>query len=829
MARKETDSKETEKGKVDPSPKDESLAIPRWVPPVLYAVVTLFMFRKFVFTGEMLYGSDTVSLGYMARAFFAEALKGGTFPLWNPIILGGTPFLDSLAGGDSLYPTSLLLLIMAPFRALGWKLVIHVFLAGLFTYGWIRSLGRSQPAALLAGLAYLMAPFMVTLVYPGHDGKLFVSALTPLLFWATERAVGKGRLLALSGMGAVIGLVILTTHFQQAYFLFGAVGVYAAVRTGMLWREGMAPGSAALRFGLFLGFSVVGAGVAGLQLLPAVDYVLESSRRTATTTQASDEGSVAYSSSWSMHPEEAAAMVVPEFVGSSVGGAAWTSGTYWGRNFFKLNHEYAGLVVLLLAGMAFFGMPSRGLRFTFLGIGGVSLLYTLGLHTPVWRIFYEVIPGISLFRAPSIAVFLFGFGAVTLMAFGVDRALGVKGSESSATKDADPDKGLILFLSVATGLLFVGTLLASEGTLTSIWTSLLYQEIEPGKMEALARAQPFIARGFLLSTALAGVLLGLTWAVRRGKAPSWIWIVGVGLLLVVDLGRVNDPFIQTQDFHSWASPDPNVQFLLDRKGEEDPFKVLAMGGRFGFGQDVMPGMHGLELATGHHPNDLARYRELVGMVGSGPPENLIQMGSWTPNLGLLSILNVRYVIWPVARLGPFPAGEAVMASSLDGQNAYEATYELPTLPRARLVGEVRIVPEEEAVQFLRSPLFRPEVEVVLSEAPEIDLPGGPVSGEVRWTERSQNRYALAVEADSNALLVLADNWYPAWKARVDGVETPVLRANHTLRAVPVTAGAHVVEVYYDWGSLKGGLFTSLASIILLIGAGVLGYLRKRGA
>lgn len=802
--------------------------IPGWVPPVLYAVVTLFLFRKFVFSGDMLFGSDTLSLGYMARAFYAEALKGGTFPLWNPIILGGTPFLDSLAGGDSLYPTSLLLLLMAPFRALGWKLVIHVFLAGLFTYGWIRSLGRSRPAALLAGLAFLMAPFMVTLVYPGHDGKLFVTALTPLLFWATERAVGGGRLLAFSGMAAVIGLVILTTHFQQAYFLFGSVGVYAVVRTGILWRGGMAPGAAGLRFGLFLAFSVMGAGVAGVQLFPAVDYVLESSRRTSTTTQATDEGSVAYSSSWSMHPEEAAAMVVPEFVGSSVGGAAWTSGTYWGRNGFKLNHEYAGLVVLLLAGLAFFGGASRGIRFTFLGIGGVALLYTLGLHTPVWRLFYEVIPGISLFRAPSIAAFLFGFGAVTLMAVGVDRVLGLDSAEPPPSEGTNPDKGLFLFLAVASGLLFLGTLLAAGGTLTSLWTSLLYQDISPGRLEALARAQTFIARGFLLSTVLAGLLLALTWGVRKGKIPAGLWVVGVAILLVVDLGRVDDPFVQTQDFHQWAAPDPNVQYLQERQAQEEPFKVLAMGGRFGFGQDVTPGMHGLELANGHHPNDLAHYRELTGMVGSGPPENLFDYEAGSLRYSLLSILNVRYVIWPVAEMGGLPGLEPVMATSLDGRTAYEAVYEIPTLPRVRLVGEARILPEEEVVPYLLSTEFRPVDEVVLTEAPEVELPGGVVAGRIAWEEKGLNRYRLRVEAGANALLVLADNWYPAWKARVDGSEAPVLRANHTLRAVPITAGTHEVEVYFDGGSLKGGLMTSLVSLLLLVGTGVLGYL-KRGS
>lgn len=803
--------------------------IPGWLPPVLYGVVTLFLFRKFVFSGDMLYGSDTISLGYMARAFFAEALRTGVFPLWNPVILGGTPFLDSLAGGDSLYPTSLLLLIMEPFRALGWKLVIHVFLAGLFTYGWIRALGRSQAAALLCGLAYLMAPFMVTLVWPGHDGKLFVTALTPLLFWAVERSVAGGRILHLAGMAAVIGLIILTTHFQQAYFLFGAVGVYAVVRVALLWRDGLPPTRAGMRFGAFLAFSVLGAGVAGVQLLPAVDYVLESSRRTATTTQATEEGSVAYSSSWSMHPEEAAAMIVPEFVGSNVGGAPWAEGTYWGRNVFKLNHEYAGLVVLLLAGLAFFGGAAPGVRYTFLGIGGVALLYTLGTHTPVWRIFYEVVPGISLFRAPSIAAFLFGFSAVTLMAFGVDRLLETAGGGGKGTlgEEAAGSRAMALFLIVATILLFLGTILAANGTLTSIWTGLLYSEIDSGKLDALARAQPFIVKGFFISTALTGAVLALSWALLGRKIPPWAWLAALGVLVAVDMGRVDDPFIQTYDFRQWASPDPNIQYLVEQQESQAPFRVMAMGGGAGFGQDVKPGMYGLELATGHHPNDLARYRELIGMVGSGAPANLIDLRTGEPNQKLLSILNVRYIIWPVAQVGPLPAGEVVMATSRDGRNAYEAVYEVSTLPRARLVGSAKVLEGQEALDYLLSPDFQPRSEVVLPEPPPIPLAQRPVTGEVRWLEKGINRLRLSVETDEAALLVLAENWYPAWKASVSGADAPVLRANHTLRAIPVPAGSHEVEVFFDGGSLRQGLLATLLSLVLLLG--LAGWSRFRGS
>jgi hypothetical protein len=801
--------------------------IPPWLPPVVYGAVTLLLFRSFVFSGDMLLGQDTLSLGYMAREFFAQALRQGTFPLWNPVILGGTPFLDSLAGGDSLYPTSVLLLLMEPHRALGWKLVLHVFLAGLFTYGWIRALGRSQAAAFLCGLAYLLAPFMVTLVYPGHDGKLFVTALTPLLFWATERALTGGSLRVFAGMALVIALVLFTTHFQQGYFLFGAVGIYAAVRVILLWREGLAPGQAGARFALFLAFSLVGAGVGAIQLLPAVGYVTEHSRRTATTVQASPEESVAYSSSWSLHPEEVASMVVPEFAGNNAGGASWASGTYWGRNPFKLNHEYAGLVVLLLAALAFFGASSRGIRLTFLGIGGVALLYALGTHTPVWRIFYEVVPGISLFRAPSIAAFLFGFAAVTLMAFGIDRVLEL-GRPGEGKGDAGVRRVDLFFLS-AVGVLLLGTLLSSAGALTSAWTSVLGPALDGSREQALARAEPFIARGFLVATLLTAGLGGLVWAFRLGKASGNVLVAGLGLLLVVDLARVNDPFIQTLDFRQWAAPDPNVRHLVERMGDQEPFRVFSMGGQFGLGQDVKPGMFGLELAAGHHPNDLARYRDLIGMEGSGIPANFFHLEAGSLNLQILSILNVRYVIWPVHQFGGLPDGEVVMATTLGGDRPFEAVYEIPTLPRARLVGEAVILPEEGTVSFLLSPGFRPDQEVVLNEEPPIQLPGGAVEGEVLWLERGPNRLKLQVRTQEPALLVLSENWYPAWKARVGGEEVPVLRANHTLRAVPVGPGEEVVEVYYSLDGLRGALWITVVSSGLLILAGLAPAIGRLGA
>lgn len=356
------------------------IPIPTWLPWALYLAVTVVLFREFVASRDMLFGGDTMGLGYMARAFYAEALKAGEFPLWNPIILGGTPFLESLAGGDSLYPPSVLLLaLLEPYRALGWKLVVHVLAAGPLMALWMRSIGVSKASATICGLAYMVAPFFVSLVFPGGDGKMMVTALAPLGFWATERALSRGSLHRFATLAGAIALVILITQFQAAYFLFGSMGVYAAFRTVQLARVSGSWSGPGLRFGGFLGAAILGAGISAVQLLPAVSYVTEFSRRTATTTDArSPEQAIAYGSSFSLHLEEAFSLVVPEFVGGNVDGAEWTDNTYWGRNGFKSNHEYIGWVVLLLAGLSFFGAPKRGLRLLLFGLGAVALLFALG-------------------------------------------------------------------------------------------------------------------------------------------------------------------------------------------------------------------------------------------------------------------------------------------------------------------------------------------------------------------------------------------------------------------------------------------------------------------
>jgi uncharacterized membrane protein YfhO len=88
--------------------------------------------------------------------------------------------------------------------------------------------------------------------------------------------------------------------------------------------------------------------------------------------------------------------------------------------------------------------------------------------------------------------------------------------------------------------------------------------------------------------------------------------------------------------------------------------------------------------------------------------------------------------------------------------------------------------------------------------------------------------AVTIQASLNdsGILVLADAYYPGWKAYVDGKEVSIMRANHFFRALVLSEGNHLVEFKYDPLSFKIGLIISLATIVTLASIPLVVHLRN---
>ena len=84
------------------------------------------------------------------------------------------------------------------------------------------------------------------------------------------------------------------------------------------------------------------------------------------------------------------------------------------------------------------------------------------------------------------------------------------------------------------------------------------------------------------------------------------------------------------------------------------------------------------------------------------------------------------------------------------------------------------------------------------------------SGEVKITSYEAERVVMTVTARRNAMLVLADSYFPGWQARLDGRETPMYRADYRFRAIYVPVGAHTIEFIYTSRPFLIGTAISLA-------------------
>jgi hypothetical protein len=249
---------------------------------VLYAVSTLLLAYP-ALVGRFLVNenSDQYIAGYAFRDFAAGSLRAGHgFPLWNSYLFGGMPFVAAMHG-DIFYPTFLLRLVLPTDTAMTWGFILHVFLAGCFMYLFLRrALGLGFFAALLGGLAYQMGGNVAGLVSPGHDGKLFIAALLPLVLFFVHCGVRDGRRWSWGALAMTLILATLAPHPQLLQYLLLVAGSYALflALTPSTTGERLSRRFALQRLGLAASAVVVGLLGGAIQFWPVLEYTSWSPR-----------------------------------------------------------------------------------------------------------------------------------------------------------------------------------------------------------------------------------------------------------------------------------------------------------------------------------------------------------------------------------------------------------------------------------------------------------------------------------------------------------------------------------------------------------------------
>ena len=741
----------------------------RWLPALALAFLTAVFFWKLI---SPLSGSrnwlweDFLFQNYPYRVFAATSLVRGYFPFWNPYVFGGQPFFADIQTAV-LYPFNLMQALFTGPDSLNPLLVelveiLHYFLAGWFTYRFLRLADTAVEAATLGGIAFAFSGFMAT--HAIHMNFIYVFVWLPLVLELFERSLAGGRFRYAVGCAAVLALSTMGGYPQYSLYIYYVLGLYWLVFEVFGRRAGeWTPAAALRRLGLLLFITIGALGLNLFAYLPAAELA-RYTPRSEMTYEASVEHSLA--------PWLLVKLAVPKFFGVQYP----ENNSYWagGYSAFWETCLFVGTLPLALALFSLKKVrANRHVAFAAL-LAVVGLWLALGRYGLLYRLFFDFAPGFDRFRIPGRFASFVSFALALLAAHGL--------SEVSQFKERLP----VGF--TRSGLFYVS--LSLVAVIAALWiftgTPLATGNLANHEINAAAAAACRVSFFWALAALAAAWLI---FRFRRRTGGFSFAGAAACLLVFAELYWFGAPFMT-----GTLSPDqlyqdsPLVRFLQE-EGKKELFRVnsrsLEDPGIMLLGRN-QGSLHRIFLIEGYNPLQLER--------------RLLEVEKDRR----FDLLNVKYKI---------QVDYQKRSMSLAPHESY--------LPRAFFVDRWRVIGDgPEIIRTLNSPDFDYRHEVILEQDPGIDTPpvDTHIEADIEVTKYTQNEIVVRADCRSAGILVLSEWHYPAWKAWLDGMPVPVLRADHALRAVALEAGSHEVRFAYSSATFQAGALASVLTALAIIAA-----------
>ncbi len=599
----------------------------------IFAVFFAVFFHKGLITGTFyVLGDPFVELHPLRRVAW-EMIRQGTLPLWTPYIFSGYPLL-SMAQNGLGYPLTWGYLFLPSQWAEQINVLAPYLLAPIFTYLYVRALGKSRLAGILAGLCFGYGGFMASRMANGLMPnatmwlplilipvlKVSERRFIPCLLWAC--AAYLMSVLNGTGQGFVwVGITALAYGFYLS--AVETLSVYKSSderRPGDLlrcWRPLAVAGGAV----------ILAAGLASFQIFESWSAKTLSIRNFLGIERFND---LTYSPSHAWR-----AFLAPLY--NCIESTPFIS---LGAAVLALS----GVVVVvrkLLSDKHLFLMRDPQLSFWFIA-ATVSGLLMLGTHTPVYGLL-RYIPIVNSFRGPSRHSFEWSFALSVLAAYGWDALTSyVKPRQKNARVDAT----LIASVAVLILTIIVGCLWVNDTPIRHVHTDLDVSILEDRYLMWKAAFTSLSVIGLWLSLRVAPPTL------RTVGLCAWIMVAcffepyvgqvrwwGKYTLTADRMTRISP----TQQWLRQYPPEENRVYtrvkLLHMEVNPEPLDIDSPN------QTVIAGLHNV---AGYEPLILQRYSRALGDVGM---DGVSKRGTFKPSDApldgkshVLDLLNTRFLV-----------------------------------------------------------------------------------------------------------------------------------------------------------------------------------------
>ena len=790
-------------------------------PVILLFIIAVLYFAPVIFSRNTFIARD-IYMFYNPKHFFsAETIKQGVMPLWNPYLAGGVPFQANVQS-CVFYPLSLIFYVL-PFQ-LGYKFFIisHYFLGSLFMYLLMREWRATVYASLVASMVFSYGGYLVSIL----DNVCFLTSAIwlPVILLFHHRALKTGAYFY-SGITAVgialqifagdLSFYVLTTVMSLfLYTLF-----WPFIKTTPSLRGASIKPWYQLSCSLCLGFLL-----AAVQIIPMLELAINSTRYQGLTFETVTK--------WSYHPLEFLQLLMPFLFGSIVPQTRWF-GQLW------LDTFYMGIFPLLFAVFFIFYGRER-LRYFLMALLFCSLFLSIGHYNPFFKFIYQWIPGLNMLQYP--VKFLFpGAFCLSIMA-----GMGA-GQFFAMTKEGLALRGYVRVLALFL-LILVTALLLGGWLQDRLYQYFLGAYPTAEYFEKIKKISFFILyNGLSLAIILAAAFFIIIAATLTGKIKPLVSKYIIILVILLDLIYVckpEEPYIPEAAF---TEKNPTVNFLQQ---DSSRFRIFTLSyithqqsfmhsylAPFSivynfFQEELTPNLNVYyHIPSSDEYADMPNnaYFQLLKTVQDFFEKKGTSRNDDQVPINILNLLNVKYIMSTGSLDNPH------FRLVLDGKiKVYENRG---CLPRAFFAEKLLLSENEEKVLgSMHHTSFDPATMVYVSKReleklqgkfmsePE-SATGEAFSGSIAITDYRPNTISLKTQSNKARFLVLADNYYPGWKANVNGHEKPVLRVDYTLRGLLLEKGTNTIVFAFKPQSFFWGASITVMTLTGLLAA--LFFLRPR--
>lgn len=408
-------------------------ALKSWMAALWLLLFVILLYRRLLLSNQVLASGDILHYFYPYRDYAAEALRHGRFPLWNPYIFLGVPFLANPQSAV-LYPFHWPLSWLPVTKQIYWSAAFHTWWLGMGVYCLMRRFHFDATSAFLSALVVAGSGFYGGMI--GHINQMNCAAWLPWAILALERRGHWRHSVGL--LGLFVALMIFAGHTQTLFINLIGLGLWAlfpfdldlsyqrsstpAVRSdlvhnqpklrkikGQRWRlpERQEEVTRTVRWITFrlsrtLGGLTLGLILSLAQLIPTLELSALGLR----------SGGLSFieATSFSLNPLRMPFTLLPSY------GLLDLSVTFETLGYSEFV-AYVGLGGLFLAGLALWHCRSP-FGYVALLLAGAGLFLALGRWNPAYWLFYQLVPGFSLFRTPARWLMLYTLGMGLLCGLG---------------------------------------------------------------------------------------------------------------------------------------------------------------------------------------------------------------------------------------------------------------------------------------------------------------------------------------------------------------------------------------------------------------------------